>query len=129
MIALKFLRSLTPRGVAVLLGAVLVAIIAGLLLWNAWSARATAKAEARLSKNQTEAALESGADAVGTVGAVGATEVQIDVITRENERAIREAPGADAPVDPALRTAGLQALCRRAAYRGRPECLQFAPAR
>lgn len=126
---LKFLRSLTPSGMMALALAVLAGIVAALLIWNAWGARSAAKTETRLSKNQAEASLESGADAVGTVGAVGATEVQIDVITRENERAIRTAPGADAPVDPDLDALARRGLCRRAAYRERAECLQFAPAR
>jgi hypothetical protein len=120
---LKFIRSLTPAGVWIIAGLVVALIIAGVFLWNAWGAASTAKTKARLSTNQTEAALESGADAVETVGAVGAGAVHIDVITRENERAIREAPGADAPVDPAVHAAGLASLCRRAAYRERPECL------
>ena len=52
-----------------------------------------------------------------------------DTITRENDHAIRTAPGADAPVDPALRDTGLAGLCRRAAYRGDPKCVQHADPR
>lgn len=125
----KFLRSLTPRGVAWLLGAVLAAVLAGLLVWNSWQSRAVAKTEARLSQGQTGAALESGRDAVATLGKTSGFEAATDTITEENQRAIRNAPGADAPVDPASRDTGLRSVCRRAAYRGRPECLQFAPAR
>jgi len=126
---IRFLRSLTPIGIWVLTGLVVALVVAGVLLWNAWGAALTAKTEAKLSGNQTAAALESGTDAVATVGQTHATEVTIDVITRENERAIREASGADAPVDPAVHGAGLAGLCRRAAYRGRPECVQQPAAR
>jgi type II secretory pathway component PulM len=126
---MTFLRSLTPLGIRLLVGAVLLLLVAGFLTLQSCQTARTAKTERRLAENQTEAALESGADAVGTVGAVGATEVQIDLITRENERVIRTAPGADAPVDPAVHAAGTASLCRRAAYRGSEQCLQFAPAR
>jgi hypothetical protein len=85
---------------------------------------ATARTEARLQTNQTGAAMASGADAVETLGQTAAAEAAADTITRENDRAIRNAPGAGAPVDPAADAAGRASLCRRAAYRGRPECLQ-----
>ncbi len=121
---IRFLRTLTPLGRWVLGGLLAAVLIGGFLLVQSWRSGAAAKAKARLSRNQTSAALASGADAVGAVGAVGASEVQIDVITRENERAIRTAPGADAPVDPALDAAARRGLCRRAAYRERSECVQ-----
>lgn len=90
---------------------------------------ASAKTEARLARNAAGAAIESGRDAVNTIGKQMASEDAIDIISRENEHEIRNAPGARAPVDPAARDAALRSLCRRAAYRERPECLQFAPAR
>lgn len=119
-----FLRSLTPTGLKVLVGLALALVLAGWLLWHAWGATSTAKTEAKLSGNQTGAAFESGKDAVDTLGKSAARDAATDTITRENDRAIRNAPGAAAPVDPAARDAGLRSLCRRAAYRGKPECLQ-----
>lgn len=83
-----------------------------------------AKTEVRLSKGQTGAALESGADAVGTVGQQAASETAADRVTKENEDAIRNAEGADAPVAGGVRDAGLDSLCRRAAYRGSEQCLR-----
>lgn len=124
----KFLQNLTPLGRWVVTGVLLALLLAGFLLVLAWRGQATAKVEARLANNQAQAALDSGADAVSAVGAVGAAEIRIDVITRENERAIRTAPGADAPVDPAIHAAGIASLCRRAANRGRAECMQQPPA-
>lgn len=111
-----------------LIGA-LVLLVIGAWLVNALTGGAVAKAIARLSGNQTEAALDSGRDAVNTVGAQGAAEDRVDAITKENEDAIRNAEGADAPVADPARAAGQRSLCKRAAYRGRPECLQHAPAR
>ena len=129
VVMLAFMWDMYPsraRNFVILAVAALVFALAfaGVLLWSAWQARAVAKTEAKLSANQTEAVLESGQDAVATVGQTHAAEVRIDVVTRENERAIRQAPGADAPVDPALDAAARRGLCRYAAYRRQPECLQ-----
>lgn len=106
-----------------------VILIIALLAWNSWRSGQVAKDDARLKGNQVEAAVASGQDAVGTVGDVMTGEDQIDTITRENDDEIRNAEGADAPVHPDVRAAGLRSLCRRAAYRERDECLQFASPR
>lgn len=126
---MMFLRSLTPLGVRLLGAALLVAVLAILFALQSCQTARTAKTEARLGKGQTEAALASGADAVESVGEVGARAAQTDALTKENSDAIRSAPGADAPVPAAVDSVARERLCRRAAYRGRPECMQFAPAR
>lgn len=108
----------------------LIAIAVVMGLWWLYSTiTAKPKAEARLGRNQAEAAQKSGSDAVNTVGAAGDREASIDAVTRSNEKVIRNAQGADAPVDPAARDAGLRSLCRRASYQRDPRCLQFTPAR
>lgn len=83
---------------------------------------------ADLSADQAEAGSESAKDAIGTVGAVSDRNTASDQTTAENADAIRNAPGADSPVDPRAHDAGLRGLCRRAAYRGKPECMRLAPA-
>jgi hypothetical protein len=126
---IRFFRSLAPFGrwvVGIGLALFLLAVIGGV---RSCQMASTAKTEAKLSANQAGAALASGKDAVDTLGKTAAAEANTDTITEENERAIRQAPGADAPVDPAVHDAGLRSLCRRAAYRGKPECVQFAPAK
>ena len=111
-----------------------LAIATGLIIFAAWwivtslIGGKTAKTEARLSENQAEAAMESGTDAVETVGKTIEYERHVDYITRETERAIREAPGADAPVDPRLDGIARQRLCQRPAYSQHPDCVQHAPA-
>lgn len=87
-----------------------------------------AKAEIKLSKGQAGAAVASGADAVETVGNQAASEVAADQVTKENADDIRKAQGAAAPVNPAVRDAGIVSLCRRAAYRRDPKCVQHSPA-
>jgi hypothetical protein len=91
--------------------------------------RRTAKTEARLATGQAGAALASGQDSANTIGNRMDADAAEDTITRENDDAIRNAHGASAPVDPALRDAGLAGLCRRAAYHNNPKCLQHADPR
>lgn len=86
----------------------------------------SAKTEARLATGRAEASLQSGTDAVETVGRSIEYERRVDYITRETERAIREAPGADAPVDPTLDSIARDRLCQRAAYSQHPDCVQHS---
>lgn len=86
----------------------------------------TAKTRVELSEGQAGAARDSGKDAVETVGQQAGRENDADRITEENENEIRNAEGASDPVAPGVRDAGLGSLCRRAAYRDDPRCLQRA---
>ncbi len=87
-------------------------------------------ARARLGQETAKAAGRSGQDAVATVGTAARREQQSDQLTQSNEREIRNAQGADARLDPAVRDAGLGGLCRRPAYRDDERCrLRRAAAR
>jgi hypothetical protein len=100
-------------------------LIAG--LWGGYNLlTGSLKTEVKLGRNQVEAATVNGADAVNTVGQAAATEAASDDLTRSNTDEIRKADGAAVPVAAGVNTAGLRALCRRAAYRGQRECLQLA---
>ncbi len=116
-----------------LLASAMIAVIClfGVVLYitGALTRGATAEAEAKLSASQVGAAQASGRDAVNTVASAAASEAAIDAITLENDRAIRSAPGAAAPVDPALSAAAMRGLCRRAAYSRDPRCVLYPPAR
>ena len=111
-----------------------IAIGVGLLL-AAWWLVATlmggkrAKVEAGLNKNVAESALESGKDAVGALGRQQAAEASSDRLSAQNEKDIRNAKGANASVDPAVRDAGLRSLCKRAASNLDPKCVQHTPPR
>ena len=82
----------------------------------------TDQARARLGEEQARAANRNGEDAVATVGAAAKREQQSDHMSKDHENQIRNAPGADAPVDPAVRNVGLGSLCQRAAYRDSERC-------
>lgn len=105
---------------------ILAALALVALLWALWAAysalTAGPKAEARLGRNQATAASQSGSDAVNTVGKAGDREAASNDLTRTNEAAIRNAPGANDPVSAEARAAGITALCRRAAYKDDPRC-------
>jgi Flp pilus assembly protein TadB len=113
-----------------LLGWVAVAAVAVLLIAAAWwQAGAGARREAAVAR--TGAALSasrtaSAAQATETIAAGAERDAATDRQTQETAHAIDNAPGAHQRLDPALARAGLVGLCQRAAYRGRPECLQLA---
>ena len=90
--------------------------------------RAAARA-AQARAVQADARASAATDAIGVVTATQAAEAAAARQTEENTRAITSAPGAAAPVDPALRRVALERLCGRAAYRAEPRCrqLQHAP--
>lgn len=117
---------LTAQLIVRLLGALAIVIA---LWWLYATITAKPKAEAKLAGNQVEAVQRNAEDAIGTVGAAGNRETAVDATTRSNEKEIRDAQGADAPVDPVVRDAGFASLCRRASYRRDPKCVQFTPAR
>lgn len=78
----------------------------------------TAKTEVKLSKGQAGAAVESGADAVGTLGNRMQSEAQGDQVVRETTDAIHNANDSASAT-----AAGRSGLCRLPAYRGQPECV------
>lgn len=116
------------KPIAWIIGALVILILVLALLGSLHSC-STAKTQAKLNANQADAAIASGSDAANTTGDVASRQADEDALTGENDHAIRTAPGADAPVDPAARDAALASLCRRAAYRGDPKCVRFTPAR
>lgn len=82
------------------------------------------KTEAKLGKNQTNAAIESGHDAVETVGNRQAADAEGQKTVQETKDAINNATDAGGVTD-----AGRSGLCRLASHRRNPECVQRAPSR
>ncbi|RSY83103.1 hypothetical protein DAH66_12605 [Sphingomonas koreensis] len=104
----------------------LIAMLAGAIVFGLSQCQRaqTAKTTANVAKGQAGAAIESGSDAVDAIGNRAEQDAAADRLTRENEDAIRKAEGASAPVAAPVRDAGLDSLCRRAAYSRDPRCLQ-----
>ncbi len=92
--------------------------------------RRNAAAESKLERAQGKAAVESGRDAVETVSSASERERASEDVGRQNERIIRNADGSSEIVRPGVGNAGLDSLCRRAAYRNSERCrVRVSPAR
>ena len=109
------------RPIMYLIGAVLFALAAWWLVSSLTGGK-RAKVEAKLNSNVAGAVLESGRDAVNTVGQQQGSESAVDAVTHSNSADIHKAHGADAKVDPSATSAGIKALCRRASARSDPKC-------
>lgn len=83
-------------------------------------AKRSAEVAGALSDSRTQSATDAGVILDGAHADATASEQ----LSRETEDAIRQAPGADVRLDPALNRTARQRLCERPAYRGRPECVQ-----
>lgn len=128
MIPAYLIKRFGPTIAKVIVWGAIAVLLAAVLSVAKCRYDSTAKTEIKLSKGQAGAAIASGSDAVQTVGNQAASETASDQVTRENADAIRKAKGADAPVSAAVRDAGIASLCRRAAYKRDPRCVQQAPA-
>ena len=122
------IASIFEKPVRWLIGGAILFLLVGFTVNRCTVAR-QAGAEARLERATGQASSESAKDAVDTLEGVSGRAQSGDAITRENENAIRKAPGADAIVDPAVADAGLDSLCRRRVYQCEPKCVQRAVAR
>jgi hypothetical protein len=94
-----------------------VALIAGLLGLRSCKSAQTARTEAKLVKGQAGAALQSGSDAVETIGNASAREIEIHTTVQEGQNAINIAPAGDS------NNAAARAACRLRSYRHKPQCV------
>lgn len=115
-----------PRPTMMVLAAILLLALIAFGV-NQCSKRKSEAAQARVSASQAEAQSDSARDAITTVARSGEETAASEQLTRDSERAIRAAPGADARVDMGVHSAGLAALCKRAAYKDAPRCAPFQP--
>lgn len=115
------IERLSARVIGLIVAAVLLIVAIGFGV-HSCDKRRSAASQARVERSQASAASNSAADAVGTVAASGEAAAASEALTRSNEQQIRAAEGSTDKVKPAVRDAGLQALCRRAAYKNDPRC-------
>lgn len=106
-----------------IIGGAIVFLLFGFVLNRCASGRQEV-AVARVERETGKAGIESARDAIGAVEGSAGRSAASDQLTRENERAIHNAKGAADVVAPDVAAAGLHGLCRRAAYRDSPECVQ-----
>lgn len=101
---------------------VLVAVLAILYLMSSCQKRRSMAAQERVEDSQARAQTNSAADAIGTVSRSGEAQAASEGQSRQAERDIRSAEGANQAVNPAARDAGISALCKRAIYKDDPRC-------
>ncbi|MEO0699471.1 MAG: hypothetical protein AAFY81_07105 [Pseudomonadota bacterium] len=91
--ALRFLRSLTPLGKALVAAVMLAALIwAGLFVRDLLTG--SARTEAKLATGQADAAIQSGQDAAGTVGDQAETEADRERSVSDMEKDVNDAENA-----------------------------------
>lgn len=116
---------IVPLRTLLVLAAIALLVVAAMVVPGCVSKWRSEHAQSRVDAGQASAAANSAADAIGTVTASGARETASEELTRSNERDIRSAPGAGERVNAGVNAAGLQALCRRDAYRNSERCKIF----
>ena len=95
----------------------IIALIATVISIRSCGSAQTAKTETKLATGQAGAAIESGADAVNTVGNAAASETAIHQTAKEGTDAIHAAPAGDS------NDAADRAACRMRVYRHSPKCV------
>lgn len=116
------------RTIAIIVGVILLVVLIGFGV-NQCEKRRSAAAQGRVDNAQAGAASNSAADAINTVSAAGGRETASEDLTRQNDRDIRSAPGASDRVNSGVNAAGLQALCKREAYKNSERCKIFRKGR
>ena len=99
------------------IGMVLIALLFGLLALRSCNVARTARTEAHLATGQRGAAIESGSDAVQTLGNAQAAERATHATVKEGTDAINQAPGGDS------NDAADRAACRLRSYRHSGKCI------
>jgi FtsZ-interacting cell division protein ZipA len=109
------------RLIAIVIGVIALILIVGFTV-RSCDSRHSKAAQTRVERSQAEAQSNSAADAIGTVQRSGESAAASEELTRSNEQQIRGAAGANDKINPAVRDAGIAALCRRQAYAHDPRC-------
>jgi biopolymer transport protein ExbB/TolQ len=116
-----FGKEIAVKLIAMVVGALLLIVVVGFTVRSCDQRRSRAS-QARVERSQAEAASNSAADAIGTVARSSEASRASEELTRSNEQQIRGAAGANDKVNPAVRDAGIAALCRRQSYANDPRC-------
>jgi hypothetical protein len=106
---------------AAVVAALVILLLVGLQIRSCVMA-SQQQAQSKVDRGQAGAARESAGDALNTQAGVHSNDMAAADLDRTNGEEIRNAKGSDQSVDPAAGAAGRNSLCRRAAYRNRPEC-------
>jgi hypothetical protein len=112
---------------SIITGLIVAAVLAflGYLWWSDHSAKTLAvKEQAVAGAAQVNAAQAQAATNAIQIQVAGEARDHLDIeVHQSNAQAIAAAPGASAPIDPALNAAGRRGLCQHPAYAADPFCL------
>lgn len=117
----------TVKAVAYVVGAILVALLAGWMGWKLFFADHAAqaahdKAEIHAVQVVGQAKGEAGANAVSVVAGTATKETIIHETTRDHYVEITKQPGADDPVSDPLFDAFTRSICMRVSAARLPQC-------
>ena len=114
-------RNIATRTLAMGIGGLLL-VLAILFGVQQCDKRRDRAAQTRVERSQAEAQSKSAEEAINTVAKAGEREAASEGQSRQAEQDIRGAEGASDPVKPAVRDAGIKALCKRSIYANDPRC-------
>ena len=104
-------------GSYIALGAIVLAVLAGLLVLKSCNDARTAGTQTKLATGQKDAAIDSGHDAVETLGNATANETAIHGTVKDGTDEIQKAPAGDS------NAAAERATCRLRSYRRTSKCV------
>ncbi len=111
---MKWVRDNVAKAVAI---AVIALLVVGVLFLRSCQQERSANARAKLATGQAGAALESGSDAVQTIGNTMANETDIHATVKDGTDAINAAPAGNS------NDAADRAACRLRSYRHSARCV------
>lgn len=120
---------LAARSRNIILIAFIVIVGGGLLTLRQCQRDRVTATQQRVDDGLVGAARDSAADTINSVAAASERDAASERTHKDNADAIRQLPGAAAPVDPVVAGAARRGLCRYAAYRERAECVHQPAAR
>lgn len=106
----------------ILIGAVVVILLLGFLQVRSCQQARQKAAQSKVDRGQAGALRSSATDAIETVSNIAEAASESEALGRRNAEEIGNAQGADDRVNPAVRDAGVRAICRRASSRNDPRC-------
>lgn len=122
---LRRLLSFQPFAPWVFLTAVGVALlVVGLIVFNVLNGAREA-AQNKVDATMGAARSKATAEASQIIDRAHNAQTQSEALSRESEDAIRQAPGADQRLDPALNDVARRRLCERPSLRRTEQCVQL----
>ncbi len=124
---LSRIKAMSRATIAIVILAVLLigAVSFGIYQWRVGH---TAGKVAKIEKGQADAGVAAGERALEIRLRTDDLHATTDIVVRGGIENVRSAPGADAPVNPAVRSAAVDGACQLRLYASSPDCAGRLPA-